>query len=57
MELGAAVQTMIIDKLKASIIDNDMVATKALLNSVRYEQKELLSKQLLAFTLSTILLV
>ena len=42
MELGAAVQTIIIDKLKQSIIDNDMVATKALLNSVRYEQKELL---------------
>ena len=44
MELGAAVQTIIIDKLKASIIDNDMVATKALLNSVRYEQKELLQQ-------------
>ena len=41
MELGAAVQMIIIDKLKASIIDNDMVATKALLNSVRYEQKVL----------------
>ena len=44
MELGAAVQTIIIDKLKQSIIDNDMVATKALLNSVRYEQKELLQQ-------------
>ena len=44
MELGAAVQMIIIDKLKASIIDNDMVATKALLNSVRYEQKELLQQ-------------
>ena len=44
MDLGQAVQTIIIDKLKASIIDNDMVATKALLNSVRYEQKELLQQ-------------
>ena len=44
MELGAAVQTIIIDKLKASIIDNDMVATKTLVNSVRYEQKELLQQ-------------
>ena len=47
MELGAAVQTIIIDKLKASIIDNDMVATKALLNSVRYEQKELLQQTII----------
>ena len=47
MDLGAAVQTIIIDKLKASIIDNDMVATKALLNSVRYEQKELLQQTII----------
>ena len=44
MDLGAAVQTIIIDKLKQSIIDNDMVATKALLNSVHSEQKELLQQ-------------
>ena len=48
MELGAAVQTIIIDKLKQSIIDNDMVATKALLNSVRYEQKELLQQTVIS---------
>ena len=48
MDLGAAVQTLIIDKLKASIIDNDMVATKALLNSVRYEQKELLQQTVIS---------
>ena len=44
MELGAAVQTTIIDKLKKAMVDRDMVATKALLNSVRYEQKELLQQ-------------
>ena len=48
MDLGQAVQTIIIDKLKASIIDNDMVATKALLNSVRYEQKELLQQTVIS---------
>ena len=42
MDLGQAVQTSIIDKLKKAMVDRDMVATKALLNSVRYEQKELL---------------
>ena len=42
MVIGAAVQTIIIDKLKKAMVDRDMVATKALLNSVRYEQKELL---------------
>lgn len=42
MDLGQAVQTIIIDKLKKAMVDRDMVATKALLNSVRYEQKELL---------------
>lgn len=42
MDLGEAVQTVIIDKLKRAIIDNDMVATRALLNSVHYEKKELL---------------
>ena len=44
MELGAAVQTIIIDKIKKAMVDRDMVATKALLNSVRYEQKELLQQ-------------
>ena len=44
MELGAAVQTVIIDKLKAAIINNDMVATGALLNSVRYEESNLLEQ-------------
>ena len=44
MELGAAVQTIIIDKLKKAMVDRDMVATKALLNSVRCEQKELLQQ-------------
>lgn len=47
MDLGQAVQTVIIDKLKASIIANDMVATKALLNSVHYEQKELLQQTII----------
>lgn len=42
MTLDEAVQSVIIDKLKKSIIDNDMVATRALLNSVRFEKKELL---------------
>lgn len=44
MDLGQAVQTIIIDKLKASIIANDMVATRALLNSVRYEESNLLQQ-------------
>lgn len=44
MEIGQAVQEIIIDTLKRAIIDNDMVATKALLNSVRYAQKELLNQ-------------
>ena len=47
MELGAAVQTIIIDKLKKAMVDRDMVATKALLNSVRYEQKELLQQTII----------
>jgi len=47
MDLGAVVQAVIIDKLKASIIANDMVATKALLNSVHYEQKELLQQTII----------
>jgi len=42
MSLDEAVQTVIIDKLKRLIIDNDMVVTRALLNSVRFEKKELL---------------
>jgi hypothetical protein len=40
MTTDEAVQTVIIDKLKALIIENDMVATRALLNSVRYEKNE-----------------
>ena len=47
MELGAAVQTIIIDKLKKAMVDRDMVATKALLNSIRYEQKELLQQTII----------
>jgi len=35
-----AIQTVIIDKLKRLIVENDMVATRALLNSVRYEKNE-----------------
>lgn len=42
MNLDEAVQTVIIDKLKRAITDNDMVATRALLNSVRFEKVELL---------------
>jgi len=42
MTADEAVQTVIIDKLKRLIVENDMVATRALLNSVRYEKKELL---------------
>jgi len=42
MTTDEAVQTVIIDKLKRLIVENDMVATRALLNSVRYEKKELL---------------
>lgn len=42
MTLGEAVQTVIIDNLKRLITANDMVATKALINSIRYERKELL---------------
>jgi hypothetical protein len=44
MTIEEAVQSVIIDKLKRSIIDNDMVATRALLNSVRFEKKELLEQ-------------
>ncbi len=40
MTLDEAVQTVIIDKLKRLIVDNDMVATRALLNSVHFEKKE-----------------
>ena len=47
MDLGAAVQTIIIDKLKKAMVDRDMVATKALLNSVRCEQKELLQQTII----------
>ena len=38
MTTGEAVQLVIVDKLKALILENDMVATRALLNSVRYEE-------------------
>jgi len=40
MTTDEAVQTVIIDKLKRLIVDNDMVATRALLNSVRYEKNQ-----------------
>lgn len=40
MTIEDAIQTVIIDKLKASIIANDMVATRALLDSVRFEKNE-----------------
>lgn len=40
MTIDDAIQTVIIDKLKASIIANDMVATRALLDSVRFEKNE-----------------
>ena len=44
MELGDAVNQVIIQKLIASIIENDMVATRALLNSVRYTESNLLEE-------------
>lgn len=40
MTIGEAVQKVIVDRLKQLIIENDMVATRALLNSVRYEENE-----------------
>lgn len=40
MNLDEAVQTVIVDKLKRLIVENDMVATRALLNSVRYSKSE-----------------
>lgn len=40
MSIEDAIQAVIIDKLKASIIANDMVATRALLDSVRFEKNE-----------------
>ncbi len=40
MTTDEAIQLVIIDKLKASIIARDMVATRALLESVRYEKNE-----------------
>lgn len=40
MTVDEAVQTVIIDKLKRLIVENDMVATRALLNSVRFEKNE-----------------
>lgn len=42
MNLDEGIQAVIIDKLKRLIVENDMVATRALLNSVRFEKKELL---------------
>ena len=44
MNLSEAVQSEIIDPLKKSIVDRDMVATGALLKSIRFEQKELLGR-------------
>ena len=44
MTIDEAVQSVIIDKLKKSIVDNDMIATRALYNSVRFEKKELLEQ-------------
>ena len=44
VNLSEAVQSEIIDPLKKSIIDRDMVATGALLNSIRFETKELLGR-------------
>ena len=40
MTTDEAIQTVIIEKLKGLIIENDMVATRSLLNSVRYEKNE-----------------
>lgn len=40
MTVAEAIQTVVIDKLKKLVIDNDMVATRALLNSIRYEKNE-----------------
>lgn len=40
MTADEAVQTVIIDKLKRLIEANDMVATRELLNSIRYEKNE-----------------
>lgn len=40
MTADEAVQTVIIDKLKRLIVEKDMVATRALLNSVRFEKNE-----------------
>lgn len=40
MTADEAVQTVIIDKLKRLIVENDMVATRALLNSVRFDKNE-----------------
>ena len=40
MTADEAVQTVIIDKLKSLIEANDMVETRELLNSVRYEKNE-----------------
>jgi len=40
MTADEAVQTVIINKLKRLIVENDMVATRALLNSVRFEKNE-----------------
>lgn len=44
MTLDEAIQSQIIDKLKGLIIANDMVATRALLDSVRFEKKDLLQQ-------------
>lgn len=44
MTIDEAVQSVIIDKIKKAIVDNDMIATRALYNSVRFEKKELLEQ-------------
>ena len=44
MNTDEAIQTVIIDRLKKRIIDNDMVATGALLGSVKYDKRELLQQ-------------
>lgn len=44
MTTDEAIQSVIIDKLKAAIVDKDMVATGALLQSVRFEKNESLGQ-------------
>lgn len=44
MRVEEAINLVIIDKLKQAIVENDMVATRDLLNSVRYEKSETMSQ-------------